>query len=326
MGRLEQPDRPTTKYKKTENTMKFKKVIARFDADDIELAEEVICHIFFSFNLKGVICEVPIPEPDEGFGTQTLKQPEHNSIIGYLPDTDDSDIIITKIKKRLAGLSDMAVQVDVLSERVDEKDWAHAWKEYFNVTRITDKIVVKPEWKEYTAAQGEVIIHIDPGMAFGTGTHPTTSMCLILLEDYVQPDTSLLDVGCGSGILMIGAAKLGAGTMTGLDVDPMAVDITRKNLEKNGITFDNITLVAATLDKTPEIQYDLLCANIIAQVITAIMPDIAARLAPDGNAILSGIIEERLPDIYAAMEDQNLECVKKINQDEWVALVVRHKE
>ncbi|WP_320044679.1 50S ribosomal protein L11 methyltransferase [uncultured Desulfobacter sp.] len=306
--------------------MKFKKVIARFNADDIELAEEVICHIFFSFNLKGVICEVPIPEPDEGFGTQTLKQPEHNSIIGYLPDTDDSDIMISNIKARLAGLADMAVQVDVLSEKVDEKDWAHAWKEYFNVTRITDKIVVKPEWKDYTPEPGEVIIHIDPGMAFGTGTHPTTSMCLALLEEYVQPGQTLLDVGCGSGILMICAAKLGADTMTGIDVDPAAVDITRQNLEKNGISLDHVTLKAATLDNTPEIQYDLICANIIAQVIAPIMPDIAARLAPDANAILSGIIEERLPDIYAAMAAQNLECVKKTTHEEWVALVVRHKK
>ena len=214
--------------------MKFKKVIARFNADNIELAEEVICHIFFSFNLKGVICEVPIPEPDEGFGTHTLKPPEHNSIIGYLPDTDDSDIMISKIKACLAGLTDMAVQVDVSSEKVDEKDWAHAWKAYFNVTRITDKIVVKPEWKDYTPEPGEIIIHIDPGMAFGTGTHPTTSMCLALMEEYVQPGKTLLDVGCGSGILMICAAKLGSGTMTGIDVDPAAVDITRKKLEKNG--------------------------------------------------------------------------------------------
>lgn len=306
--------------------MKFKKVIARFDADNIELAEEVICHIFFSFNLKGVICEVPIPEPDEGFGTRTLKKPEHNSIIGYLPDTDDSDIMISKIRKRLAGLSDMAVQVDVLSEVVDEKDWAHAWKEYFNVTRITDKIVVKPEWKDYTPVPGEIIIHIDPGMAFGTGTHPTTFMCLALLEEYVQPGKTLLDVGCGSGILMIGAAKLGAGAMTGIDVDPVAVDISRQNLEKNGIALDGVTLGAVTLDKTPEIRYDLICANIIAQVIVSIMPDIAARLAPDGNAILSGIIKERLPDIYAALDTQNLECVKKISQEEWVALVVCRKK
>ena len=306
--------------------MKFKKVVARFDADNIELAEEVICHIFFSFNLKGVICEVPIPEPDEGFGTRTLKKPEHNSIIGYLPDTDDSDINISKIKARLARLSDMAIQVDVLSESVDEKDWAHAWKEYFNVTRITDKIVVKPEWKDYTPAPGEIIIHIDPGMAFGTGTHPTTFMCLALLEEYVQPGKTLLDVGCGSGILMIGAAKLGAGAMTGIDVDPMAVDITQQNLEKNGIALDGVTLGAITLDKTPEIQYDLICANIIAQVIVSIMPDIAVRLAPDGNAILSGIIEERLPDIYAALDTQNLECVKKITWDEWVALVVCRKK
>jgi len=306
--------------------MKFKKVIARFDADNIELAEEMICYIFFSFNLKGVICEVPIPEPDEGFGTQTLKKPEHNSIIGYLPDTDDSNIMISKIKKRLAGLSEMAVQVDVLSEVVDEKNWAHAWKDYFNVTRITDKIVVKPEWKDYTPAPGEIIIHIDPGMAFGTGTHPTTSMCLALLEKHVQPGKTLLDVGCGSGILMICAAKLGAETMTGIDVDPMAVDITRQNLGKNGIAFDSVTLGAATLDQTPEIGYDLICANIIAQVIVPIMPDIAARLSPDGNAILSGIIEERLPDIYAALDTQNLECIKKVTWDEWVALVVGHKK
>ena len=306
--------------------MKFKKVIARFDADNIELAEEVICHIFFSFNLKGVICDVPIPEPDEGFGTRTLRTPEHNSIIGYLPDTDDSDIMIAKITERLAGLSDMDLQVDVLSESVDEKDWAHAWKAYFNVTRITGKIVVKPEWKDYTPAPGEVIINIDPGMAFGTGTHPTTSMCLALLEEHVQPGKTLLDVGCGSGILMIGAAKLGAGAMTGIDVDPVAVDITQQNLEKNAIALDGVTLGAVTLDKTPEIRYDLICANIIAQVIVSIMPDIATRLAPDGTAILSGIIEERVPDIYAALDAENLRCVKKISQEEWVALVVCHKK
>ena len=306
--------------------MKFKKVIARFDADNIELAEEMICHIFFSFKLKGVICEVPIPEPDEGFGTQTLKAPEHNSIIGYLPDTDDSDIMISKIKTRLAGLSDMDVQVNVLSECVDEKDWAHAWKEYFNVTRITDKIVVKPEWKDYIPKPGEVVIHIDPGMAFGTGTHPTTSMCLALLEEYVTPGTTLLDVGCGSGILMIGAAKLGAGAMTGIDVDPMAVDITRENLAKNAVSLDHVNLGAATLDKTPKIGFDLICANIIAQVIVSIMADISARLSPDGVAILSGIIKERVPDIYAALGAHNLECVKETTIEEWVALVVRSKK
>ncbi len=306
--------------------MKFQKIIARFNADNIELAEEMICHIFFSFNLKGAICEVPIPEPDEGFGTRTLNMPEHNSIIGYLPDTDDSDIMIGKIKARLAGLSDMAVQVDVLSERVDEKDWAHAWKEYFNVTQITDKIVVKPEWKACNPAPGKIIIHIDPGMAFGTGTHPTTSMCLALLEEYVQPGKTLLDVGCGSGILMIGAAKLGAGPMTGIDVDPVAVDITQQNLKKNGIALDRVTLGATTLDKIPETGYDLICANIIAQVIVSIMPDIAARLAQDGNAILSGIIEETVPDIYAALETHHLKCIQKMNREEWVALVVCPKK
>ena len=306
--------------------MKFKKVIARFNADNIALAEEVISHIFFSYNLKGVICEVPIPEPDEGFGTHTLPVPSENSIIGYFPDTDDSDIVIASIRQRLGALSDMDVNVETRSEVVDEKDWAHAWKAYFNVTRITDRIVVKPDWKPYDPKPNDIVIHIDPGMAFGTGTHPTTFMCLELVEAFMTQGGSLLDVGCGSGILMIAGAKLGASAMAGIDTDPVAVEITKENLEKNGIPSNKISLMAATLDQTPETRYDLITANIIAQVIVQILPDIAQRLAPDGYAILSGIIEERMPDVQKALEASNLECIKKRLDAEWVAMAVGHKK
>ncbi len=306
--------------------MKFKKVIARFNAENIDLAEEVISHIFFSFNLKGVICDVPIPEPDEGFGTHTLPAPSKNSIIGYFPDTDDSDIVIARLKERFGNLSDMNVQVDTQSEIVDEKDWAHAWKAYFNVTRITDRIVVKPEWKPYDPSPGDVVIHIDPGMAFGTGTHPTTAMCLELVETVIKPGDTFLDVGCGSGILMIAAAKLGAATMAGIDTDPLAVEITGKNLIKNGIPASIVRLTATTLDQAPETGYNIITANIIAQVIVQIMPDIAARLAPEGRAILSGIIDERVPDVQKALDASHLECIKTRKEAEWVAMVVGHKK
>ena len=306
--------------------MKFKKVIARFNTDNIALAEEVISHIFFSYNLKGVICEVPIPEPDEGFGTHTLPVPSENSIIGYFPDTDDSDSVIAGIRQRLGALADMDVEVDTRSEVVDEKDWAHAWKAYFNVTRITDRIVVKPDWKPYDPKPHDIVIHIDPGMAFGTGTHPTTFMCLELVEAFMTQGASLLDVGCGSGILMIAGAKLGASAMAGIDTDPVAVEITKENLEKNGIPTDRISLMATTLDQTPETRYDFITANIIAQVIVQILPDIARRLAPDGYAILSGIIEERMPDVQKALDASNLECIKKHQEAEWVAMAVGHKK
>ncbi len=306
--------------------MKFRKITAEFNTENISLAEELICHVFFSFNLKGVVCNIPIPEPDEGFGTKTLAPPEQNAIIGYLPHMDASDIIIDKITAKLADLDELGIQVTQKIDLVDEKDWAHAWKEYFNVTRITDRIVVKPDWKSYTKTNDDVVIHIDPGMAFGTGTHPTTAMCLALIEEHLVPGQSVLDVGCGSGILMIAAAKLGAKHIFGIDTDPMAVDITRENMQKNNISTDLFTLNTTTLDKTRQSSYDLVTANIIAQVIVDITPDIKKRMTSDGLAVLSGIIKERQPDVIDALDAAGLECIKEMTQDEWVAMVVRKKE
>ena len=304
--------------------MKFKKITAVFEADTLALAEELICHIFFSFNLKGVVCNIPIPEPDEGFGTQTLPLPEENAIVGYIPDMDSADLTIEKILGKLAGLSDMGIRVTPRVDTVDEEDWAHAWKEYFNVTRITDRIVIKPEWKSYSPAPGEVVVRIDPGMAFGTGTHPTTAMCLALLETTISTGDALLDVGCGSGILMIAGAMLGARSITGIDTDPAAVDITQKNMKKNKVWSSDIHLVAGTLDQTAKDKYQVITANIIAQVIVDILDDIGARLAPSGTALLSGIITEREPDVLAALEKNGLTLVKRVQQEEWVALAVQH--
>lgn len=305
--------------------MKFKKIIADFNTPNIPLAEELICHVFFSYNLKGVVCEIPLEEPDEGFGTQTLPLPEQNAIIGFLPDMDSSALVIEKIKQKLTDLGELDVQVNTRVETVDEKDWADAWKAYFNVTRITDRIIVKPEWKDHTPAPGEIIIHLDPGMAFGTGTHPTTAMCLELIDAYLEPGQTVLDVGCGSGILMVAAAKLNASQLTGIDIDPLAVKISRENLEKNRIDPNLYDLSATTLDQIPVFPRDMVVANIIAQVIVEIMADIRQQMAPGGIAILSGIIQERKPDILDALKANSLIPVLEKNDGEWVAMAVCHQ-
>jgi ribosomal protein L11 methyltransferase len=303
--------------------MKFKKITAAFETKNITLAEELICDLFFSFNLKGVVCNVPLEEPDEGFGTHTLPLPDQNSIVGYFPDIDSSDIILEKIKTRSMELTQFGIQVTIEVEIVDEKDWADAWKAYFNVTRITDRIVIKPDWKDYEPAPDDIVIHLDPGMAFGTGTHPTTAMCLRMIQQFLVPGSGFLDVGTGSGILMIAAAGLGANRLTGIDIDEVAVEISKKNLEKNKVSPLLYSLACTTLDQTPKKTYDLIAANIIAQVIVDIMPDIERRIAPGGVAILSGIIRERKPDVLAALETSNLHIYHETNEGEWVALAVK---
>ncbi len=302
--------------------MKFKKITAAFEAENIPLAEELICDLFFSFNLKGVVCNVPLKEPDEGFGTHTLPLPDQNSIVGYFPDIDASDIILEKICARSKGLSQCGIQVRVAVEIVDENDWADAWKTYFNVTRITDRIVIKPDWKDYDPVPDDIVIHLDPGMAFGTGTHPTTAMCLRMIEKFLVPGSGFLDVGTGSGILMIAAAGLGAKRLTGIDIDKVAVEISKKNLDKNKVSPLLYSLACTTLDQTPPQTYDLIAANIIAQVLVDIMPNLENCIAPGGVAILSGIIRERKPDVLAALEMSNLHILQETNEGEWVALAV----
>ena len=305
--------------------MKFNKVTLLFETENIPLAEELICQIFFSFNIKGVVCDIPLEEPDEGFGTQTLTVPEQYSITGYLPLLDSSAIALEQIGSRAAKLMDLGIRVEMVTDVVDEKDWAHAWKAYFNVTRITDRIIVKPQWKDHVERKGEIVIHLDPGMAFGTGTHPTTAMCLALMETFLKPGHSFLDIGTGSGILMIAAAKLGAASLLGIDTDETAIAVARENLDLNRIDPSIYRLSCQTLDRTESRHHDCIAANIIAQVIVDILPDMALRMTKDTTAILSGIIRERQADVLAALEANRLSVVHEEIRDEWVALAVQKR-
>lgn len=302
--------------------MNYKKITAAFESGNPALAEELICDMFFSLGITGVVCHLPLAEPDEGFGTRTLDLPKENAIEGYLPETGDSDALLEKLANRALALEQDKITVKIRVDTVADQDWAEAWKQHFHVMRITDRIVVKPAWKSFDPGPEDIVIHLDPGMAFGTGTHPSTCMCLQQIQTCLTPGQTFLDVGCGSGILMIAAAKLGASMLTGIDTDPVAVDVAKKNLEKNQVTDDRFQLFAGTLDQMDQTPYDLIAANIIAQTIVAIMADIKKRLAPHGRAILSGIIRERMPDVKKALDRHGLTIEHQAFDDEWVTLTV----
>jgi ribosomal protein L11 methyltransferase len=269
------------------------------------------------------VCDVPLEEPDEGFGTQTLPRPDICSVTGFLPLVDSSKSVLESIREQVLKLSSLKIKTHILVDIVDEKDWADAWKTYFTVTRITDRITVKPAWKDHTPRSDEIVIHLDPGMAFGTGTHPTTAMCLQLMETWMKSGSRFLDVGTGSGILMVAAAKLGAGHLSGIDTDEVALGVARENLIKNTIDPSLVDLSCTTLDKTDTDPHDFIAANIIAQVIVDILPQISLRMTGVSFAVLSGIIQERLADVYKAIEAASLLVIEEKYLDEWVSLVVK---
>lgn len=305
--------------------MKYLKIILEFSSNSSEDAEELVCDILFSLNVKGVICDGTLPLPDDGFDRDPDPFSSVKSVTGFLPLTDQSGRLMTSIRQKARRLKPMDIEVTIKTDVVDEEMWSESWKDHFDVIRISDRIVIKPDWKEYSARENDIVIHLDPGMAFGTGTHPTTFMCLNMIEHYLAPGTKFLDIGTGSGILMIAAAKLGAGKIIGIDNDEIAVKISRQNLQKNHINPSMITLACTTMNPADPIHvggYDLIAANILAQVIVDIMPELSASLAEDGTAILSGIVTQHRKAVLKALEDHNFNILQEKNVDEWVTLAV----
>jgi ribosomal protein L11 methyltransferase len=246
--------------------------------------------------------------------------PEWVTVSGWLPEAGDVEQQRLRLETGLDEIRSLGLgAVDPARFRwVEEEDWAHAWKAYFRPTRVGDRLVVVPAWEEYAPQEGELPIRIDPGMAFGTGTHATTALCMRWLEELVTPGSRVIDVGTGSGILAVAAKHLGAAEVVAIDVDPVAVDAARENAGRNGVEID---VRLATLDQVAEGEADLIVANIIASVIVDILPDVASRLKPGGRFLASGIIAARKEAVTEAMTDAWLLPVGAREQDGWVAIL-----
>ena len=220
------------------------------------------------------------------------------------------------IKERLNQLG-VDATIDLIS--LCEEDWADSWKQYYKPIKIGEKLVVVPMWEKYNAENGEVIVKMDPGMAFGTGTHETTRLCATLLEKYVDNNSIMLDVGCGSGILAICASKLGAKECYAYDIDPVAVKVAKENVKDNDVT--NIECgVSDLLKGVKEGKYDVITANIVADIIIRLLPDIGKLMHEKTTLVISGIIDERCEDVYKSINENDFSIVDEIHENGWCAI------
>ena len=245
------------------------------------------------------------------------------SVSVFVPESQNYAESVSFIKDRC--LED-GVPVEVSVVGVNEEDWANSWKQYYKPIKIGERIVIVPAWEKYDPEENDVIVTMDPGMAFGTGSHETTRLVIGLLEEYTKKGERVLDVGCGSGILAICASKLGAGECKAYDIDDVAVKVSRENILINGC--DNITCDQSDLLKQVDLsegRYDLVCANIVADIILRMLPDVGKYMNDDATLLASGIICERSDDVKAGFEKYGFTIVKEVVENGWCAFAIKKR-
>lgn len=216
----------------------------------------------------------------------------------------------------------MGIEYDLTLSGMKEEDWANSWKKYYKPIRIAHRLMVVPTWEEYEPQEGDLILKMDPGMAFGTGTHETTRLCATLTEDYMKPGARVLDVGTGSGILAIAASKLGAGEVMAYDIDPVAVRVAQENCDVNGC--ENVTCGISDLLAGVDTKgglYDFVCANIVADIIVRMADDILRYMKPGGLLAVSGIIDTQAERVHAALIKGGLTHILTRAENDWNAML-----
>ncbi|MCM8710404.1 50S ribosomal protein L11 methyltransferase [Clostridium sp. SYSU_GA19001] len=292
---------------------------------------EPITGIFYGLDVKGVAIEDPrdILEREQGpltwdFADINIFEYGNEAAVvkGYFNLDEDMTKIKKYIEDKLAELRQMDLDIGegkVIINEVHEEDWANNWKKYYKPTKIGEKIVIKPIWEKYEKKDDEIIVEMDPGMAFGTGTHETTMMCIEALEKYISSDAIVFDIGTGSGILAITAAKLGAKKVVGVDLDPVAIDSAKSNVKFNNL--NNIEILHGNLMEVVEGKADIVVANIIADIIILLSEDVKKFLQPGGYFISSGIIKDRKEDVVNKLTSIGFN-IKEVNTlGEWVCIV-----
>ncbi len=241
---------------------------------------------------------------------------------GYFPNDADGEEKRFQIERTLGYLNMMLPMPQPQWKIVADEDWADAWKKHYKPVRLGEHIVVRPLWIDVELQDNDIEIALDPGMAFGTGTHPTTQLCLEALERMVTPSIDVLDLGCGSGILSIAAAKLGANKVIGVDIDQLAVDATIENAQQNGVA-DKIKAHRGGLDTviTSARRYDLVVVNILAKIIIAMCDEkLGETVRPGGKAIFSGVIESQTEAVEEALRKTGLEPTARYQQGDWMLI------
>ena len=258
---------------------------------------------------------------------------EHGNVVyvrGYFMRQPSTDQLVNRIMEKVVEITENAEEGfdvglgEVLVKMVEEEDWSESWKQYYKPIEVGRRLVVMPEWEEYEYPDARVIVELDPGAAFGTGQHETTLMCLELGERYIQENDEVLDIGCGTGILGISAVMLGAKHALCIDRDEIAVSAGKRNARLNNCD-DRVELRLGDLAKGVRGKYDLIFANIVADVIMEHLPSAKKLMNRNAHIIVSGIIKDREQDVIAAVEKCGLQVLERMEQGEWVAFSLQKK-
>lgn len=306
-------------------------------------AEDMISSMMMEAGIEGIEIEdkVPLSESDKSqmFVDILPEGPADDGVARisfYLEPDQDNAAILAAVEEGLEEIRSWGVDVGtgtIEASQTEDKDWINNWKQYFHQFYVDD-ILIKPSWEEVKPEDREkLLIQIDPGTAFGTGMHETTQLCIRQIKKYVKPDTLLLDVGTGSGILSIAALKLGAKFACGTDLDPCAITAVKENMEVNGVEADKYTVMLGNIIDDKAVQeavgyekYDMVVANILAEVLVPLTPVILAQMKPGALYITSGIIDDKEETVVKAVKDAGLEVLEVNHQGEWVSVTARKRQ
>lgn len=283
--------------------------------------EEIVSDICFTYlDCEGVVLA------EETYKDLVMTETTEGTLRVFLNSITQNPVEILKTEREILkerGFSDEELgSWEITIDEKENQDWSRKWKEKWTVTHVTDKIAVVPSWLSYTPKEGEVTITLDPGCAFGTGTHQTTQLCMKALEKYFKPNSTMADIGMGSGILSILAKKLGASEVYGCDTDETVIDVAKENAMKNGISKCDVVFELNTADKIKK-KYDFVCANILHNVLAGIMGDLKNIMKDNGLLSLSGILDEKKPVVLEAIKKNELKIIDTLTQDQWVSFVCK---
>ena len=305
-------------------------------------AEDIVSSILSDLGIEGVEIEDKVPltqkEKEQMFVDilpETIPDDGTAFINFYLEEGEDKDAVLAKVLEELAGMREFVDlgPCTIEESQTEDVDWVNNWKQYFHQFYVDDILII-PSWEQVKPEdEGKMIIHIDPGTAFGTGMHETTQLCIRQIKKYVTDTTRILDVGCGSGILGMLALKFGAAYAVGTDLDPCAIDATHENMKENGVPKEQYEVMIGNIIDDKAIQdqvgyacYDIVAANILADVLVMLTPVIVSQLKPGGIYITSGIIDDKEEVVKQEVADAGLELLDVTYQGEWVCVTARKSE
>ena len=305
--------------------MNWIKVKIDYFSNTLEETKSKLINMFEEIGIKQIEVIDYFSDNSLDYNINFKKQSEIWSIIGYIVNNRFSKLKLNIISDKLKefSLDDEEFMYEIYTSECSDDDWKDEWKKYFHTVNITDTIIIKPSWDDYEASEGETVIEIDPGMAFGTGTHETTALCVEFLEKYVPGKKKLLDIGCGSGILMLIGKRLGAEKVVGIDIDSNVKDVVIENFEKNNIK-DNYEIIIGDLVEDINEKYDLVVSNILVDVLTELLENIEKTLEKGATVIFSGIIKDKEEEFLRKTKEHNLVEIDRNEKNNWVSLVFKY--